>query len=396
MWSRLRRELEAPDEEAGSGFWIDLFDERAQPFITTALLVLSVLTLRPLGGHTVLSYALLSVCGVLAYVRLVPDRFIGLWPRFAISVGFGVAAGAVFGASGWCVSLAFVACSHFGVRWPTRVALSLTGMTVVLSLLSNLAAGPQRWNWYAVIAVGLTVLPGLATQSRRRSLRLSRQLVEQTRRTAESDARASAMAERTRIARDIHDVLAHTLSGVSLQLDLADAQLERGRHDEGRATVQTARGLVVDGLDDARRAVRALRDGTLDLRSTLERMVQPEERLEVSGDIESMPANVGQETVRIVQEALTNVRRHAQGASTTVEVVRDGDRLALDVVNGPGEDVGSEDGSGMGLVGIRERVELLGGSCTIGPVNDGEYAGGWRVSARLPIRHEDAEDANAQ
>lgn len=397
MLSRLRRELEAPDDEAGSGIWIDLFDERAQPFLAAALLVLGFLTLSPLGGHATLTYVLLAVCGVLAYVRLLPDHLVGLWTRFAISVGFGLAAGAAFGASGWCVSLAFLACSHFGVRWPTRVALSLTAMTVVASFLSNLAAGSQGWNWYAVIAVGLAVLPGLATQSRRRTLRLSQQLVEQTQRTAESDARASAMAERTRIARDIHDVLAHTLSGVSLQLDLADAQLEMGRQDEGRSTVQTARGLVVDGLDDARRAVRALRDGTLDLRSTLERMVQPGERLEISGDLRSLGASLGQETVRIVQEALTNVRRHAHGANTAVQVSREGDQLQVEVVNGTGgEDVGSGAGSGMGLVGIRERVELLGGTCTIGPVNDGEYAGGWRVSAQLPIRRDDAEDSNAQ
>lgn len=396
MLSWLRRELEASDDGADSGFWVDLFDERAQPFIAAVLLVLSFLTLHPLGGHPAVTYGLLTVCGVLAYVRLLPDRMIGLWARFAISVAFGLSAGAVFGAAGWCVSLAFVACSHFGVRWPTRVALSLSAMTVVACMVSNAAAGSQAWTWYAVIAVGLTVLPGLATQSRRRSLRLSRQLVEQTQRTAVSDARASALAERTRIARDIHDVLAHTLSGVSLQLDLADAQLEVGRQGEGRATVQTARGLVVDGLDDARRAVRALRDGTLDLRSTLERMVQPEERLEISGSVEELDASTGQETVRIVQEALTNVRRHAHGATTAVSVVRHDDLLDVDVVNGPGEDVASGAGSGMGLVGIRERVELLGGSCTIGPVHDGEYAGGWRVIAQLPIRQHDAEDSNAQ
>lgn len=396
MLSWLRRELEASDDGVGSDFWVDVFGERGQPFLAAALLVLSFLTAHPLGGHTAITYGLLSVCGVLAHVRLLPDRILGLWVRFAISVGFGLAAGAVFGAAGWCVSLAFIACSHFGVRWPTRVAFALTTMTVVVCLVSNAAAGSQAWTWWAVLAVGFTVLPGLATQSRRRSLRLSRQLVEQTQRTAESDARASALAERTRIARDIHDVLAHTLSGVSLQLDLADAQLEVGRQEEGRATVQTARGLVIDGLDDARRAVRALRDGTLDLGSTLERMVQPGEWLEISGAVEELDASTGQETVRIVQEALTNVRRHAHGATTTVSVVRHGELLDVEVINGPGEDAGSGTGSGMGLVGIRERVELLAGSCTIGPVNDGEYAGGWRVFAQLPIRQRDAEDSNAQ
>jgi Signal transduction histidine kinase len=393
--NRLRRELESSDNDPVSNIWIDLFDERVQPLLAAVLVTLSLLTVRPIGGHTVLTYGLVALCGAFAFVRLLSDRWLSLWPRFAVSVAFGVTAGLAFGASGWCVSLAFVACSHFGARWPTRVAICLTLMTVAIAMISNPAAGSAAWNWYAVILVGLTILPGLASQSRRRTLQLSRQLVEQTQRTAESDARASAMAERTRIARDIHDVLAHTLSGVSLQLDLADAQLELGRQEEGRGTVQTARGLVVDGLDEARRAVRALRDGTLDLRSTFERMVQPGEQLEVAGDVDALEAVTGQETVRIVQEALTNVRRHAQGASTRVRVVCAGELVDVDVVNGPGEAVGTGTGSGMGLVGIRERVELLGGSCTIGPVNDGEFAGGWRVSAQLPIRR-NAEESNAQ
>ncbi|MFC6706902.1 sensor histidine kinase [Flexivirga alba] len=89
------------------------------------------------------------------------------------------------------------------------------------------------------------------------------------------------------------------------------------------------------------------------------------------------------------------MRRHAQGASTRVRVMCAGELVDVDVVNGPGEAVGTGTGSGMGLVGIRERVELLGGSCTIGPVNDGEFAGGWRVSAQLPSRR-NAEESNAQ
>ncbi|MFC6706901.1 histidine kinase [Flexivirga alba] len=243
-----------------SNIWIDLFDERVQPLLAAFLVTLSLLTVRPIGGHTVLTYGLVALCGAFAFVRLLSDRWLSLWPRFAVSVAFGVTAGLAFGASGWCVSLAFVACSHFGARWPTRVAICLTLMTVAIAMISNPAAGSAAWNWYAVILVGLTILPGLASQSRRRTLQLSRQLVEQTQRTAESDARASAMAERTRIARDIHDVLAHTLSGVSLQLDLADAQLELGRQEEGRGPCRPR--AVWSSTGSMRRDALFVRSGT--------------------------------------------------------------------------------------------------------------------------------------
>ncbi|GGB36638.1 two-component sensor histidine kinase [Flexivirga endophytica] len=396
MLKRLRRELESSDDDVLSGSWIDLFDERVQPLLAALFVTLSFLTLRPIGGHTVLTYALVALCGALAFVRLLPDRLLSLWPRFAVSVAFGVTAGMAFGASGWCVSLAFVACSHFGARWPTRVAVCLTVMTVVTAMICNPAAGSDAWEWYVVMLVGLTVLPGLASQSRKRTLRLSARLVEQTMLTAESDARASALAERTRIARDIHDVLAHSLSGVSLQLDLADAQLEAGCADDGRATVQTARGLVVDGLDEARRAVRALREGTIDLRSTLDRMVQPGEEFDFSDAVGDVDSRIGQEMVRIVQEALTNARRHAHGAKVRVTVGRVGDELTAEVVNGRGEEIAAGAGSGLGLVGIRERVDLLGGSCSIGPVGEGSYAGGWQVAVRLPMQNNNDRGASVR
>lgn len=387
----MRRELEGSDDGTFSLAWLDLFDERAQPFVMTVLLALAFLILHPLAGHLWLSYVLLAVCGLLAYARLVPARILGLLPHFAISLAFAVCGGLVFGAHGWAISMAILACGHVGVVWPPRVALGLTCVTVAVSLASNFLGADEPWPWWGVLLIGLSVLPGIATQNRRRSLALSRQLVEQTRRTAESDARASALAERGRIAREIHDVLAHSLSGVSLQLELAGAQLEAGQWEQGRATVQTARGLVVEGLGEARRAVRALREGTIDLPTTLQRMVQQGEELDLGGELGSAGSTTAQEVVRIVQEALTNARRHAHGAGVRVRVAGEGEHVVLDVVNGPGEEISAGAGSGMGLVGIRERVELLGGSCSIGPVNDGEYAGGWSVAARLPM-HQGSPD----
>ncbi|RNI22802.1 sensor histidine kinase [Flexivirga caeni] len=389
MLSRLRRELETSDEQPASGAWLDLFDERAQPFITTGLLVLALLTANPVGGRMWLSYVLLAASGAFAYARLVPATLLGPLARLAVSVGFCVTAGVAFGAGDWAVSMVILACGHVGTVWPPRVAVLLTVLTVAVASASNALGSADPWLWYTVLLIGLCVLPGLATQNRRRTLRLSAQLVEQTQLTAESDARASALAERTRIAREIHDVLAHSLSGVSLQLDLADAQFEAGRPEQGRATVQRARGLVVEGLDEARRAVRALREGTIDLPVTLGRMVQPGEQL-TCAELGDVGAATAAEVVRIVQEALTNARRHAQGAPVRVTVARSGAEIQLEVVNGPGAEAASDAGSGMGLVGIRERVELLDGRHEIGPVNDGEYAGGWRVAAALPAQTENA------
>lgn len=149
------------------------------------------------------------------------------------------------------MGFAYVSAGHADVRFREPVALAVAGLGVLVSLLAlHTAATPRRdtWPWWMALTVGLPVVTGLARQDRALTLRGASELVEQTRRATESERQASALAERTRVARDIHDVLAHSLSGVSVQLDLADALLEAGRVGQAQLSVQAARGHVVDGL----------------------------------------------------------------------------------------------------------------------------------------------------
>ena len=365
----------------------------SQPLVTTAVLVLAALTIHPLGptGRGLAGLVLLVACGLLAYGRSVPDRFVPAGVRLGLGLVAAVAAGLLFGlASGsWAVGFAYIACGHAGFRFRPRTAAAVCALTVAVALVTLLAVPrtADSWPWWTALTVWGPVVSGLMRQNRVAAMQAARELVVQTRRAAESERQASALAERTRVARDIHDVLAHALSGVSVHLDLTDALLEAGRIDEGRAGVHTARGLVVDGLVEARRAVLALRDGALDVGESLRRMVQDGESIDVDGGLGALDAALAQAVVRIVQESLTNARRHAPGASVAVVVRAAPGTVVLDVVSAsaPGAPV-STDGSGMGLVGIRERVADAGGTSVIGPETSGAWAGGWRVHAELPDR----------
>ncbi|WP_248491831.1 sensor histidine kinase [Tsukamurella sp. PLM1] len=151
----------------------------------------------------------------------------------------------------------YVSAVYFGVRFPQRVSVSLAallGGTVALGL-----AVQHSTDFWIGGTIFVAVWAGIARRTRLERTRALEQLVEQTRLTADSEARGSALAERARIARDLHDVLAHTLSGAGMQLELADALLEAGRTDDARRAVQRARGALADGVVGARDAVHTLR-----------------------------------------------------------------------------------------------------------------------------------------
>lgn len=233
------------------------------------------------------------------------------------------------------------------------------------------------------------------TQSRVEQAEL---LLAQTQRSHEEQLRAAKLEEQARIARDIHDVLAHTLAGLTIQLEATSALIEQGA---GRATllerVRRAHELARDGLRETRRAVGALRgDSSLSVRAGIEALVAEYDsgaevpvRLELEGNLAGIDEQAGEAVIRVVQEALTNVRKHAPGARVSVSVntgaALDGDILAVvedtpDAADSqPEPHALSATGGGYGLRGMRERAELLGGSLEAGPRNRG-----WRVELRLP------------
>ena len=196
--------------------------------------------------------------------------------------------------------------------------------------------------------------------------------------------------ERTRIAAELHDVLAHSLSGAAIQLQGARKLAERAHAGpQVKAAIERAGELVRDGLANARQAVGALRDDRVPSIDQLEALVSDFRRdtdaevtLAVEGEARPLPADASLSLYRGAQEALTNISRYAPGATATVLLRYEDDRTSLSVENGraaqPTHEL-SGIGGGNGLAGLRERVERTGGSLHAGPTENG-----WRVQLEVP------------
>ena len=199
----------------------------------------------------------------------------------------------------------------------------------------------------------------------------------------EAEAAAAAVAERTRIAQDLHDVLAQSLSGLAIQLEAARRMARRTETDEAlREVIERSGRLVKDGMSEARRAVGALRGEGV---PTVDRLTELIERyrddlgldvtLATTGDARELPTDAGMVLYRGVQEALTNVARYAQGAKACVVLQYAEDVTVLTVEDRrPESDPAPAplvNGSGLGLVGLRERLAEVGGSVSAGPTKDG-------------------------
>jgi signal transduction histidine kinase len=212
---------------------------------------------------------------------------------------------------------------------------------------------------------------------------------EQTR--AEERARAAVAEERTRIARELHDVVAHAVSVVVVQAGAAEALVDKDPA-AAREHLAAVRRTGREALTEMRHLLHVLREdeATYSPQPTLQRVGELVDdtsrggtpvRLEVEGDVESLPAGVGLCAYRVVQEALTNVRKHAHGSPTVVSIVREPDLLTVTVDN---DALASSQplmaGTGHGLLGMRERVRLYGGSLLAG-----HRDGGFAVQATIPL-----------
>jgi signal transduction histidine kinase len=183
------------------------------------------------------------------------------------------------------------------------------------------------------------------------------------------------------VAREVHDVLAHTLAAVAVQLEAADAVLaDGGDPAKLRALVQRSRSLVGEGIEETRAAVRALREEPVELVGRLTALVAGEPiELHVTGEARPVPPKAGLALFRAAQEALTNARKHAPGAPLTVSLEFGPDDIVLRVENGAATSAPTVGESGFGLQGMRERLELAGGALDVGAT-----ASGWHVEARVP------------
>jgi len=279
-------------------------------------------------------------------------------------------------------------------------------LSVIVGLVSAVLAGERRRVW-VVAGLGLVGYPlvahvidgpnpGLAHLAAVAGWLIVILAIADVVRTRKVEAaersRRRASDERVRIARDLHDVLAHNISLINVQagvaLHLMDDQPEQAR--TALAHIKTASR---DALQELRSALDALRYG--DERATrapapgladLDRLVESvragglDVRVDIGPDLGPLPKPVDLAAYRIVQEALTNVRRHA-GARTTVVRIRDGEQLTIEVLD---DGRGGAAGEGNGIVGMRERATALGGTLDAGPRPTGGFA--VRASLPLPVR----------
>ncbi len=197
-------------------------------------------------------------------------------------------------------------------------------------------------------------------------------------------ARAELLAGRNHLARELHDVLAHTLSALSLQLEGLDALIDpAGRPPAVTDQLDRIKRLVREGLDEARGAVAALREDLPPLDERLAKLAAERHAgMEVTGRARDLAPDVALALYRVAQEALTNVAKHAPGAAARLELGFEDKEVTLSVTNPPSPDAPAPlagSGGGYGLQGIRERILLLGGRVDAGP-----DAGGWRVDAKVP------------
>ncbi len=309
----------------------------------------------------------------------------------------GICGGLMVGASdnGPANVFVFVAAFTAGARVGPRRAFLPCGSAIVAVCIS--------WVVYDVGGLGVlayalgliaTTFGGTARYDSMVRREQAELLLAQSQRFHEEALRSAKLEESSRIAREIHDVLAHSLAGLTIQLEATAALIENGAGAETvLPRVRRAHELARDGLRETRLAVGALRgDGVpvVPAASRIEALVGDfraaggEIELNLDGAREQLSGPVGDATVRIVQEALTNVTKHAPSARVSVELTS-GQSLRLVVhsrhpagVTAPHAWLGSS-GGGYGIAGMRERAEELGGHLQAGPTQ-----GGWRVAAELP------------
>ncbi|MFD7441964.1 sensor histidine kinase [Streptomyces sp. NPDC059909] len=281
------------------------------------------------------------------------------------------------------------------LREPRRTLVTVWLLTGGVGyVLGQLA--PDRGNGTHVLLFVLSGVVLVIGGALRERGDVQRRLAEQETISEAERAQRTLLEERARIARELHDVVAHHMSVITVQADSAPYRIS-GLPEAAQEEFATIASSARESLAEMRRLLAVLRsDGSEGERAPqpglgrVQHLVEATVRAGVPAEL-SLPAGLGDlpqavdlSAYRIVQEALANVVRHAPGAATRVSVTADDGYLTVLVVNGPAaEPVPALEttGTGHGLVGMRERVRLTGGSLDTGPLPDG----GFRVAARMPL-----------
>jgi signal transduction histidine kinase len=334
---------------------------------------------RGWGAVAAVAGALVIVCAAWAFTRTTLGH--RLWPSLAlVTAMLGVAVVSQAADLRIPALVIWCGCAISALeRLPLAAALPVT----VMALASYAAFNDDGWLSTAATMAGLA-LAGYVLRLDAEARGNAQRLLAQERAARAAEAESAALAERARIAREIHDVLAHSLSAQLVYLEAARLLIERGAdRQQILERVVAARGMARDGLSETRQALSALRGDLTPLEDFLAQLVSTADGAEVTvtGDRRPLPAEASQAVRRVAQEALTNVRRHAPGARVRVRLEYSTREVTLDVRDsgGPPGDL-SGAGGGYGLLGMRERAELLGGSLRAGPGEEG-----FVVTLKVPV-----------
>jgi signal transduction histidine kinase len=361
-----------------------------------ALIVLEgaiAIGLRPAGAASpqpVLWLALAISAGALLFRHRAPLVTLGAVLAVALAIDYGpiVMLPTLF---------AVFTVAEYRSRNTVFVAAVIAALVVIVAqpIHSHPEGAPQVLS--RLVAVGLAVAVGLWLRARADYVSGLRDRAHQADRERELLSVKAVGDERVRIARELHDVVAHNVSLMVVQAQALEATAPD--HPEQQAALRQLAGLGREALSEMHRMLGVLRleeggvaerepqPGVRELETLVSRTAQAgiDVRLEVEGEERELPPAVDLSTYRIVQEALTNVMRHAQAQHVAVTLAYLPDELRLTVVDdGVGPAARNQNGGpgGHGLVGMRERVALFGGRLDAGARSDGR---GYRVDASLPI-----------
>jgi signal transduction histidine kinase len=349
---------------------------------------------RPLGDSDGIGYLLLIAGGLILLVRR-------RWPVAVFLTT--TAIGLVYYAAGYPDGPAtiglFVATYTLTAQGDGRRSLRLAAAgIVVLAVGWLLAADLESFNpvGWVLFRIGTAVMAAALGESVRGRRELAAEAVaraERAEQTKEEEARRRVDAERLRIAREVHDTVAHAIAVINVQAGVTAHVLDK-RPQQARETLVTIEQTSARALGELRATLGMLRDAD-DRRAPTPGLGQVEElvgmareagldvKLEVASPPRELPSAVDHAAYRILQESITNVIRHAGPAHMTVSLTFRPDELELRVTDdgrGP-RDAGHGAEGGQGIVGMRERAALLGGELTAGP----RPGGGFQVRACLPL-----------
>ncbi|WP_331766880.1 sensor histidine kinase [Embleya sp. NBC_00896] len=339
-----------------------------------------------------------AVALVVALFRPVP----AWWATTIVTVVVAALAGSRIGHEEWfpwtAAGIGEQAGVLFLLAWRVRPRIAVEALAISLWVGLACTLFDSSGDLAALGRAGLTMGTAVVVGASLRGRRVARtELVEQTELTAEERARRTLLEERNRIARELHDVVAHHMSVISIQAQVAP-HLVANPSRELKENLAGIRENAVEALTELRRVLGVLRsedaltEGARHApQPTLDRLDELVANVrgagltvatEITGERRPLPPGVELSAFRIVQEALSNAIRHAPGAAVRVEVGYHSTGVTVRITNtAPDGPVPPSRGAGHGLLGMRERTAMLGGEFVDGPIP----AGGYEVLATLPL-----------